>query len=502
MGEGFNVIKILRRASVLFPGNKVIAEKTLTYRELYENVSKISTSMNKMGISKGTVFAVADYNSMEFMELLFAASMTGSIVYPVNIKLPWNMAMETVRESGAEYMFASDDFLNAGIGKEFQEDHVISLGSNNKYTKFNELLVSDMHREEITSGTDNYSILFTSGTTGKPKEVLYTNEKAANGALSILYQLGMFQSPASLNYSDTILSLIPFYHIWSWGSAFHAAYLGANYVITGKYNPENILSSIKKHNVKWLNAVPTMVYDLISHDTDNHLNGIKMLIGGSPISSGIARKLKDKNIKFSTIYGGTDMLATSISIGKESDIESLRSVTHPVPMVSASVRDESGKILGNNVIGELWINAPWLPGKYLNRKDEGEYEDGWFKTGDVGLITETGGIKILDRIKDVVKSGGEWIPTSILESIISEFPGVDICAVTAIPDEKWGERPVAWIKASENINTEKLKEHMSSRVQSGHIKKWWIPVNFIFIEEIPMTSVGKIDKASLRAKKY
>ena len=207
MGEGFTVIKTLRRASILFPESKVIAGRTLTYREMYDEVSRISTSMNKMGISKGTVFAVADYNSLEFMELLFAASMTGSIIYPVNIKLPWNMAMETLRESGAEYIFASEDFLNAGIGKEFPEDHVISMGPNNKYTKFNELLVSDKHREEITSGSDNYSILFTSGTTGKPKEVLYTNEKTVNGGLSILYQLGMFQSPASLRYNDTILSL-------------------------------------------------------------------------------------------------------------------------------------------------------------------------------------------------------------------------------------------------------------------------------------------------------
>jgi acyl-CoA synthetase (AMP-forming)/AMP-acid ligase II len=245
-----------------------------------------------------------------------------------------------------------------------------------------------------------------------------------------------------------------------------------------------------------------MVYDLILHDTGNDLNGIKMLIGGSPVSSGIASRLMTKNIKFSTIYGGTDMLATSVSLGKEHDIDSLRSVTHPVPMVSATVRDESGKILGNNAIGELWINAPWLPGRYLNRPDGNEYVGGWFKTGDVAMITETGGIKILDRIKDVVKSGGEWIPTSIIESIISEFPGIEICAVTAIPDEKWGESPVAWIKTSENIDIGRLKEFMYSRVNSGDIKKWWIPVDFRVIQKMPMTSVGKIDKASLRSMKY
>ncbi len=502
MGNGYTIINILRRASSLFPEKRVIyGKKSMTYRELFEKVLSLSTSLNKMGISSGTVIAVADYNSIEFMELLFASSVTGAIIYPVNIKLPWNMAMETLKESGAEYVFASEEFMNAGIYRGFDEGHVISLSENGDYIKFRDLLNSDLHREEKTTGNDNYSILFTSGTTGKPKEVLYTNEKAVNGGLSILYQLGLFNTPASLDSQDTILSLIPFYHIWSWGSAFHAAYLGSNYVITGKYNGEAVLDAIKKNRVTWINSVPTMVYDLISHDKENTLNGIKMLIGGSPISKGLAERLNAKGIKFSTIYGGTDMLATSISLGNENEYESLRSVTHPVPMVNATVRDYNGNILEREKIGELWINAPWLPGKYLNMPDSHEYENGWFKTGDVATMTPDGGIKILDRVKDVVKSGGEWIPTSIIESIISEFPGIEIAAVTGVADEKWGESPVAWIKPSGDIEIESLRKFMETHASKGNINKWWIPVEFILIEEMPMTSVGKIDKAKLREMK-
>ncbi|WP_337860382.1 AMP-binding protein [Ferroplasma sp.] len=498
MGNGFTIIDILRRASSIFPENKVIYGKNyITYRKLFQEVSRIATSMNKMGISNGTVIAVADYNSKEFMELLFASSMTGSVIYPVNIKLPWNMAMETVKESGSEYVFASEEFLNAGMGKSFEADHVISISNNDNYIKFKDLLNSDIHREERTGGNDNYSILFTSGTTGKPKEVLYTNEKAVNGGLSILYQLGLFKTPASLNYRDKILSLIPFYHIWSWGSAFHAAYLGTDYIMTGKYNAEKVLNEIKKNKVTWINAVPTMVYDLIAHDKENILSGIKMLIGGSPINSGLAKALNARNIKFSTIYGGTDMLATSISLGKAGD-ETLRSVTYPVPMVDATVRDGEGKIVDNGNIGELWVKAPWLPGKYLNHSDGNEYENGWFKTGDVASMASDGGIKILDRVKDVIKSGGEWIPTSIIESIISEYPGIEIAAATGIEDEKWGEKPVAWLKVTETINIQDLREFMELKASKGHINKWWIPVEFIIIEEMPLTSTGKIDKAALR----
>jgi fatty-acyl-CoA synthase len=501
MREGFTVINILRRSANLFPEKRVIYGKNyITYGKLFQEVSRIPTSMNKMGISNGTVIAVADYNSIEFMELIFAASMVRSVIYPVNIKLPWAMAMETIRESGSEYIFASDEFLNAGICKGFEKDHIISLSGNGNYIKFHDLLNSDMHREEKTSGNDNYSILFTSGTTGKPKEVMYTNEKAVNGAFSILYQLGLFNTPASLGYRDRILSLIPFYHIWSWGSAFHAAYLGADYIISGKYSAEKVLNDISENKATWINAVPTMVYDLIAHDNSGILSGIKMLIGGSPLNSSLAKELNRRNIKFSTIYGGTDMLAASISLGDANEYGKLRLVTHPVPMVNAMVCDNYGNILENGSIGELYIKSPWLPGKYLNIQGN-EFSNGWFKTGDVASISDDGGIKILDRVKDAIKSGGEWIPTSILESIISEFPGIESAAVTGISDEKWGEKPVAWIKASKGIDTEKLKEFMEMNASRGNINKWWIPVEFHIIEEMPLTSVGKIDKAALRKMK-
>jgi len=192
------------------------------------------------------------------------------------------------------------------------------------------------------------------------------------------------------------------------------------------------------------------------------------------------------------------MLATSISLGDINEHESLRSITHPVPMVNANVKDNNGNILENGKLGELYVNAPWLPGKYLNKSSNNEYKNGWFKTGDVAIITENGGIKILDRVKDVIKSGGEWIPTSIIESIISEYPGMENVAVVAKNDEKWGERPVAWIKTSGQIEIEKLKQFMESQASKGNINKWWIPAEFINIEEMPLTSTGKIDKAKLR----
>ncbi len=500
MNNGITVINLLRRASQLFPDRKVYGNMQLTYSELYSNVRKISDSLNKMGIGNGTVIAVADFNSIEFLELLFASSMAGAVIYPVNIKLPGAMGISTIRESGASYLFASDPFLQAGIGKDFGRDHIISMSGNNEYTPFSNLLKGNMHSEDVYKSGNEYSILFTSGTTGKPKEIMYTNTDTVNGAMSILYQLGLFDSPASLNHEDNIMSLIPFYHIWSWGSPFHAAYLGSNYVLSGRYDAENILKLIEKYSVTWINAVPTMVYDILAHDKNNTLNNLKMLIGGSSINRGLTEKLIGKNIKFSIIYGGTDMLATAISMpsGKNIDYDYIRTTVHPVPLANVSIRDSSGNDVGIGKMGEIFVNSPWLPGKYLNREKSPEYEHGWFRTGDMGIKDKYGGIKILDRISDVIKSGGEWIPTSILESIISEVPGVLNNAVIGIPDEKWGEKPVAYIQGSGKDMEISIKKILGGSADSGIINKWWIPVRFSFINEMPLTSVGKNDKKKLR----
>ncbi|MEM0140185.1 MAG: AMP-binding protein [Ferroplasma sp.] len=499
MDNGFTIINLLKRASTLFPDKKVIGNVPLTYSKMYSSVRKIAASFIKMGMGNGKAIAVADFNSIEFMELLFASSMAGSIIYPVNIKLPAAISINTIKESGAEYLFASDVFLKAGMGKGFKNDNIISMSDTDGYVPFKEFLKSDMFPEGGACSEDEYSILFTSGTTGSPKELLYTETQAFSGAMSILYQLGLFNSPASLNHSDKILSLIPFYHIWAWGSPFHAAFLGSDYILSGRYDALNILNLIEENGVTWLNAVPTMAYDLISNDSQGILNGIKMLIGGSPVNRGLATKLLDRNIKFSTIYGGTDMLAASISLANHDivDYDYIRTTTHPVPTVNISIKDSSGRVLGPGKMGEIFVNSPWLPGKYINRKSSPEYRDGWLQTGDVGIMDKYGGLQILDRTGDIIKSGGEWIPSSVIESIISEVPGVLNNAVIGVQDEKWGERPIAYIQGNRDLEIQ-IKGHLKEYEADGKINKWWIPSQFRFIQEIPLTSTGKNDKKSLR----
>jgi acyl-CoA synthetase (AMP-forming)/AMP-acid ligase II len=511
MHEGFTVFNLLKRAITIAPNTEIVYnDHRQTYRETYERVIGLANSLLSLGISKGTVIGVADFNTHRYVELLYASSLIGSIIYPVNIRLPPEQIIYTLKHANVEWLFLSKDFI--ALSKYVTDPKkVIGLDTNETKIVYDDLITKKFTKEpeiEIT-GNDPYSILYTSGTTGLPKAVIYTNEKTVWGALSMVYQLGLYNAPAKLDSNDVIFPLIPFYHIWAWGSLFHASFLGAKYVLGGKFDPSKTLELIRKEKVTWINAVPTMIHMLLSHPNAHELKGLKLLIGGMPIPINLARKINDTGIKFSSIYGGTDMLAISISIIPkdikiDDIIDYLRITTHPVPFVDTKIIKMDGTIAGPNEIGELYVKAPWLPGEYYKdpEKTKTSYENGWFKTGDIALITPEHGIRILDRVKDVIKSGGEWIPTSILESIISEIPQVDMAAIIGKPDEKYGERPIAIIKprTSTQITQEEIIQYLRKAADNGRIAKWWIPEQIIIVEDIPLTSTGKINKLYLKQK--
>ncbi|MEM3186185.1 MAG: AMP-binding protein [Conexivisphaerales archaeon] len=512
MHKGLLVSDFLRRAVELSPEVEIIyGDKKQTYKETYKRVLRLSNGLLSIGIKKGNVIGVADWNTIKFVELLYAASAIRAVVYPVNIRLPPEQAVQTIRFAGVQRLFLSKDFIS--LSKQFDtKENIVALDNSDAKWSYEDIITnaSSSEPEIKVSGEDPYSILFTSGTTGQPKAVMYTNEKVVQGALSIVYQLGLYDTPAKLSSKDIIMPLIPFYHIWSWGSVFHAPYLGAKYVLSGRFDPQSAVDIMIREKVTWVNAVPTMMQMLLAQKESSSLRGMKALVGGMAIPYNMAKAMSDSGIKFSTIYGGTDMLATSISIipkGFENpeSIDYLRATTHPVPFVEVKVVKFDGQEAGNNEMGELHIRSPWLPGGYYKDTEKTQlsyYGEGWFKTGDLALLTVDGGIKIVDRVKDVIKSGGEWIPSSILESIISEVPNTELVAVLGFSDEKWGERPVAVLKAKpgKSILQQDVLNYLKKAVEDGRINKWWIPDRIIFVDEMPLTSTGKVNKLLLREK--
>jgi len=500
--KGLTVISTLKRARDLFPDQVVVSEgRKIRYEELYKDVERISNSFQKLGVKKGDVIGVAEWNTVRFVELLYAAAMTGAVIYPVNVRLPPEQVIYTTKHSDCGFLFSSSDFEPFALKSGLPAHRLVMLDGTSAMNYRSLLAESAESHVEVNEDAE-YSILYTSGTTGLPKGVVYTNKKVVLGAMSIVHQLGLFRTPAKIQSDDVIMPLIPFFHLWAWGSAFHATYLGSKYVLGGRFSPEKAVETIISEGVTWINAVPTMVHELMRTTRAEELRGLKVLIGGSPVPKGLASAMEKIGIRYSTIYGGTDMLATAIGL-ETAGRKEVGASLHPVPFVEVAVVKPDGTRATSGEMGELYIRAPWLPSGYHKdpqRTSASFTHAGWFRTGDVARLEEDNGIQILDRLKDVVKSGGEWIPTSVLESVISEVEGVDLVAIIGKEDPKWGERPVAVVKAHGEGVRERIELHLSKEVQKGRILKWWVPERFAFVDEIPVTSVGKIDKKALREK--
>ena len=281
---------------------------------------------------------------------------------------------------------------------------------------------------------------------------------------------------------------------------------------SGRMGPAEQLRLIQSEGVTWTNMVPTQIHMLLEQADAagvKRLPGLKVLTGGSPMPSGLARQMRERGMAYSLIYGGSDQLGTSISVvppGLDPDLpeawEALRREMMPLSMVDVRLEDAEGRTVPSDgrSIGRVLVRSPWLPGGYHKDAELSAeaFVDGWFRTGDLAVMNPGGAMYVVDREGDAVKSGGEWIATGVLEALISEHASVAAVAVIARPDERWGSRPLAVVQARGALTEEMLRAHLASCVESGRLARFWIPDGFVFVDALPLTSAGKIDKSTLR----
>ncbi len=520
--KNFVVHQLLEHALITHPNQEIISGKHhFTYKEFYTRVIRLSNSLKELGIKKGSVIGVLDVNSHRFLEMHFALSMLGAVIHTINFRLAPEQMVYSMVHAGDDWIFVSDifspvvkplfsKFPNWVLMSDNSSQTLPEVENFHHYEKLIEKgLIKPIPEADNIKETDIFSIFYTTGTTGKPKGIPYEHKAILTGAIQLFHHLALHKHGARLSSRDVFMPLIPFFHIHAWGMAFFPIYLGTKLVLPGAADAEAQQLLIKKEKVSWLNMVPTQLQMLLEQ---KDFGNVKVLTGGSPFASGIAQRATKANVKFSLIYGGSDQLASAISIVPE-DIEAnttqaqewLRVGLCPLPLVEISIKDKNGNEVPHDgaTLGSIWIKSPWLPKEYYKEPEisKEHFINGWFKTGDLGFFHPNHLIYVADREGDAIKSGGEWIPTGMLESIISEHKAVELIAIIAIKNEQWGQRPLAILKTKEKISDKELLDFLQTKVNEGKLAKFWIPDSFIFVDEIPLTSAGKLNKKELK-KKY
>jgi fatty-acyl-CoA synthase len=324
--------------------------------------------------------------------------------------------------------------------------------------------------------------------------------------------------------NDVYMPLTPMFHVHAWGMPYTATLMGIKQVYPGRYD-DMIVKLILQHKVTFSHCVPTILKMILENPATANLDFSfwKVVIGGAALTKSLASKAMERNITIMSGYGLSEtapvLTLATIKPGKgemnlEEKLELLTRTGFPVPLVQAKVVDENmnEKPRGKSNIGEIVVRAPWLTNGYFKVEEKSKelWKDGWMHTGDIAFRDEEGYFKITDRLKDVIKTGGEWVSSLDLQNMIEQSKYVSLSAVIGVPDEKWDERPVAFVVLSKDAPGEEeakndIKKILMNFVETGKIEKWAVPDEFITLEEMPKTSVGKLDKKVLRkiyAEKY
>jgi fatty-acyl-CoA synthase len=500
------------------------------YATFLERVGRLGNALRRLGVKPGDTVGVMDWDSHRYLEGFFAIPMLGAVLHMVNIRLSPDQIIYTVNHAEDDVLLVNSDFLPVleQVKGELKTVKRIVLmtdlpappaASFEVAGEYEALLASCDSEcdfpdfDESTKATTFY----TTGTTGAPKGVTFSHRQLVLHTLGILTALGSFRTQTRFDSGEVYMPLTPMFHVHAWGFPFAATLVGAKQVYPGRYEPETILNLVQRERVTFSHCVPTILHMLLNSPgiKDVDLSGWKLVIGGSALPRALCQKALDLGIDIFTGYGMSEtcpVLTLAPLRPAMLDWEPEEQVTvrcrtgAPIPLVHLRVADAAGKTLPHDGVsaGEVLVRAPWLTQGYFKepRKSEDLWAGGWLHTADIGFIDGHGYLQVTDRLKDVIKTGGEWISSLELEDILLRHEAVSEAAVIGVPDDKWGERPMALVVLREEfrgqVSEDDIRSHFLSFVSRGVISKWGAPDRVLFVDALPKTSVGKLNKRGMR----
>jgi fatty-acyl-CoA synthase len=486
-----------------------------SHGEVVTRIDRLARALATLGVRRGERVGTFAWNSQRHFECYLAIPCVGAVLHTINLRLFPEQIAYVINHAEDRIVFIDDSLapLLAPLAPALEGvEHFVVMGDGPtgdlpRVLRYEELLAA------AGEGVPEYppldereaaALCYTSGTTGNPKGVLYSHRSTT------LHSAGVLMSGSlGVGSDDRILLVVPMFHVNAWGLPYAAALGGSTLVLPARnLAAEPLAKLIEGERCTTMACVPTIYADLLRYaDAERpDLSSLQRAIcGGATMPLALAQAFQERHgVPLLHAWGMTETspmcTVAHAPPGLDGDEEWAIRATQgrAVPFVELRLVDDAGQEVAwdGSSTGEIEVRGPWIASAYYKEDDPEKFDRGWLRTGDIAHLDPAGRVTITDRSKDVIKSGGEWISSVELENQLMAHPAVREAAVISMPDEHWGERPLACVVLEEGAlaSAAELVEHLR-----GRVAKWWLPEEFAFVGEVPKTSVGKFDKKRLRA---
>lgn len=518
---------MMERAEKYFPQKEVISRTAsgihrFTYKEIGERTRRLASALTKIGLKKGDKIGTFAWNHHRHLEAYFAVPCSGAVLHMVNIRLTQEHLTYVINHAEDKILLIDPDLVPIieKIKDQLTTVQCFVIMSDEKEIPETTLHPAFSYEQLIDDGDPAFNFIsdmdertpaamcYTSATTGNPKGVVYTHRGIVLHSLAI----GLADT-LGLCERDVAMPVVPMFHVNAWGLPFAAVWYGTKQVLPGpSFTPKILAELIEQEKVTITGGVPTIWIGLLKELEENQydISSIRALVcGGAASPKGLIRAFEEKyKVPFISGYGMTETspivsLSTltsemdSLSLEEKIDIRAKTGLV--VPGLDIRVVNENGDVpCDGATMGELIVRGPWIANEYYkDERTNDAFKDGWLYTGDIAVMDEDGYVRITDRTKDLIKSGGEWISSVALENALMSHEAVYEAAVIAIPHPKWQERPLACVVLKDAYRNQIFEQDLILFLK-GQFSNWWLPDEIIFLKEIPKTSVGKFLKRTLR----
>ena len=528
---------ILRRAEHLFADSTVttidsynaetgeINSRTFTYKDVCENAGRLANALRKLGIDADQRIGTFSWNHQEHLECYLAVPSMGAVLHTLNIRLFPEQLTYVINHADDRIIVVDASLIPllckvAGTLPNVKHFLVVGDGDASMLTEafpgaqahsYAAVLAAESPHFDWPDDLDERSaaaMCYTSGTTGNPKGVAYSHRS------TYMHSIASLGAPMlGLNEHDKLLVIVPMFHANAWGAPYSGFFAGADFVFPRQYlQAAPLTAAFEKFRPTVTMAVPTIWNDIWNYGERNAIDMSSLrsvTAGGSAVPRVLMQRFKDKyDLQIMQGWGMTETspLGTLAKPFKGSDPEKAMDyhdlAGRMLPGIEMRIVTDAGNVAPHDgqTIGEIEARGSWVTGSYYLDATPEKFRDGWLRTGDMGTLDEKGYIRITDRTKDVIKSGGEWVSSIDLENVIMAHPDVLEAAVIGVPDPRFDERPLGCIVVREGIVADSALIASIKTFLGERVAKWWIPQSWAFIESVPKTSVGKFDKKVLRSQ--